>query len=161
MAPRRLTWMHGPALGTGGFPLVGHVHPNETKIPSRRPRRHSRASVSWAVVVKAGRRVFLLQAVNVSGRGAKVRPTERLSEGQVAWLHFHRPNGASFDVEAIVWRVDRDGLACLFTEDHQRRLTRLLAPVTGASPVLWSAALVRQHRDCWGTARAVPRWPAA
>jgi hypothetical protein len=27
---------------------------------------------------------------------------------------------SSFDVEAIVWRVDRDGLAFFSAEDHQR-----------------------------------------
>jgi len=129
-----------PTLESGGFPPVRHVHPNETKS-SPRLRRHPRASVSWPVVVEAGRRIFLLQAVNVSGRGAKVRPTERLGEGHVARLHFHPPDGSSFDVEAIVWRVDRDGLAFFFTADHQRRLTRLLAEVAGAAPALWTSAL--------------------
>ena len=129
-----------PALEEGGVSPVRHVHPNETRI-SPRLRRYPRASVSWPVVMEAGRRIFLLQAVNVSGRGAKVRPTERLGEGHVARLHFHPPNGSSFDVEAIVWRVDRDGLAFFFTDDHQRRLTQLLAEVAGASPALWTSPL--------------------
>jgi hypothetical protein len=91
--------------------------------------------VSWPVVVEAGKRFFLLRAVNVSGRGAKVIPTERLEEGSVAQLHFHPPDGSSLDVEAIVWRVDRDGLAFFFTEDHQRRLATLLAQVAGPALV--------------------------
>src|SRR5712664_4039499 len=114
-----------PALERGGFPPVPHVHPNETKI-SPRLRRHPRASVSWPVVVEAGRRIFLLQAVNVSGRGAKVRPTERLGEGSVARLHFHPPDGSSLDVEAIVWRVDLDGLAFCLTDDNDHRVTTRL-----------------------------------
>ncbi len=130
-----------PALEKGGSPPIRHVHPDETKILPRQLRRHPRASVSWPVVVEAGRRIFLLQAVNVSGRGAKVRPTERLGEGHVARLHFHPPDGSSFDVEAIVWRVDRDGLAFFFTADHQRHLTHLLAEIAGASPALWTSAL--------------------
>jgi hypothetical protein len=69
------------------------------------------------VVVEAGRRIFLLQAVNVSGRGAKVRPTERLGEGHVVRLAF------------------------FFTDDHQRRLAHLLAEVAVASPALWTSAL--------------------
>lgn len=129
-----------PPLEEGGVPPVRHVHPNEPRM-SPRLRRYPRASVSWPVVMEAGRRIFLLQAVNVSGRGAKVRPTERLGEGHVARLHFHPPNGSSFDVEAIVWRVDRDGLAFFFTDDHQRRLTQLLAEVAGASPALWTSPL--------------------
>ena len=126
----------------GGFPPVRHVHPNETEISRRQLRRYPRASVSWPVVVEAGRRIFLLQAVNVSGRGAKVRPTERLDEGHVSQLHFHPPDGSSFDVEAIVWRIDRDGLAFFFVEDHQRRLTHLLAEIAGASPTLCTSALI-------------------
>jgi hypothetical protein len=95
----------------------------------RRPRQYPRFNVSWPVVVEAGKRFFLLRTVNVSGRGAKARPTERLGEGSVAQLHFHPPDGSSLDVEAIVWRVEADGLAFFFTDDHQRRLTTLLAPV--------------------------------
>ena len=129
-----------PALEEGGFSPVRHVHTNQTRI-SPRLRRYPRVSVSWPVVMEAGRRIFLLQAVNVSGRGAKVRPTERVGEGHVARLHFHPPNGSSLDVEAIVWRVDRDGLAFFFTDDHQRRLTQLLAEVAGASPGLWTSPL--------------------
>ena len=97
--------------------------------------------MSWPVVVEAGKRFFLLRAVNVSGRGAKVIPTERLDEGSVAQLHFHPPNGSSLDVEAIVWRVDRDGLAFFFTEDHQRRLATLLGQVAEAPPALVASTL--------------------
>ena len=112
----------------------------EYEIP-RRPRRCPRFSVSWPVVVEVGKRFFLLQAVNVSGRGAKVRPTERLAEGSVAQLHFHPPTGPALDVEAIVWRVDLDGLAFAFTGDNQSRLTTLLAQLGGAPPALWVSTL--------------------
>lgn len=107
----------------------------------RRPRRYPRLNVSWPVVVEAGKRFFLLEAVNVSGRGAKVRPTERLAEGSVAQLHFHPPNGSALDVEAIVWRVDPEGLAFFFTADHERRLATVLAQLAGAPPVLWTSTL--------------------
>jgi hypothetical protein len=62
-------------------------------------------------------------------------------EGSVAQLHFHPPNGSSFDVEAIVWRVDRDGPAFFFTDDHQRRPATLLAQLAGASPARWTSTL--------------------
>lgn len=110
------------------------------EIP-RGPRRCPRFSVSWPVVVEVGKRFFLLQAVDVSGRGARVRPTERLSEGSVARLHFHPPTGPSLDVEAIVWRADQDGLSFVFTDDNQSRLTTLLAQLGGTPPALWAATL--------------------
>ena len=98
-------------------------------------------SVIRPVVVEAGKRFFLLRAVNVSGGGAKVRPTERLGEGSVAQLHFHPPDGSSLDIEAILWRVDLDGLAFCFTADHQRRLGTLLTQLAEASPALWTPTL--------------------
>jgi PilZ domain len=107
----------------------------------RRTRRYPRFEVSWPVVVEVGRRFYLLQAVDVSGRGARVRPTERLGEGTVARLHFHPPTGPSFDVEAVVWRVDPRGLSFLFTADNQRRLTALLAHLPAASRALWTSTL--------------------
>ncbi len=106
----------------------------------QRTRRYPRFDVSWPVVVEAGQRFFLLQTVNVGGRGARVRPTERLGEGSVARLHFHPPAGPSFDVDAVVWRVDPDGLAFIFTTDHQSRLTALLAELPEAPPV-WTSTL--------------------
>ena len=134
-----------PGSGTDGSPATRPVHSNaalrEGYATQRRPRRYPRFTVSWPVVVEAGKRVFLLQAVNVSGRGAKVGPTERLGEGSVAQLHFHPPDGSSLDVEAIVWRVDRDGLAFFFTDDHQRRLTTLLGQLAGVPPALWTTPL--------------------
>jgi len=136
-----------PGSGTDGSPAPRPVHSNAVLLAGagsgtrRRPRRYPRFNVAWPVVVEAGKRFFLLQAVDVSGRGAKVRPTERLSEGSVAQLHFHPPDGSSLDVEAIVWRVDRDGLAFFFTNDHQRRLGTLLAQLAGAPPALWRSTL--------------------
>jgi PilZ domain-containing protein len=124
--------------GTNGSPATHPVHSHtalrggEGSAILRRPRRYPRFTVSWPVVVEAGKQFFLLQAVDVSGRGAKVRPTERLGEGSVAQLHFHPPDGSSLDVEAIVWRVDPDGLAFCFTADHQRRLS----PCSRSSPGL-------------------------
>lgn len=109
------------------------------EIP-RGSRRCPRFSVSWPVVVEVGKRFFLRQAVNVSGRGARVRPTERLSEGSVARLHFRPPTGPSLDVEAIVWRADPDGLSFLFTDDSQSRLTTLLVQLGGTPPAPWAAA---------------------
>jgi hypothetical protein len=136
-----------PGSGTDGSTATRPVHSHaalrggEEYGTPRRPRKYPRFNVSWPVVVEAGKRFFLLQAVNVSGRGAKVRPTERLGEGSVAHLHFHPPDGSSLDVDAIVWRVDRDGLAFFFTDDHQRRLATLLAQVAGAPPALGASTL--------------------
>ena len=93
-------------------------------------RRHPRSDVSWLVVVEAGKRRFLLQTVDISARGAKVRPRERLDIGTPAQLRFRPPDGTPFNVPALVWRTDSDGLAFLFMGDilvRLRRTGRLLA----------------------------------
>jgi hypothetical protein len=87
-------------------------------------RRHPRTDVSWLVVVEAGKRRFLLQTVDISARGAKVRPKERLDIGTPAQLRFRPPDGSPFNVPALVWRADSDGLAFLFMGDIQDRLRR-------------------------------------
>jgi PilZ domain len=136
-------------LGSGpnGALAVRPVHPTGAisgrhgyEIP-RQLRQYSRTTVSWPVVVEAGKRLFLLQAVNLSARGAKVRPTERLGEGSLARLHFHPPDGSSLEVEAIVWRVDLDGLAFCFTDDNDRRVTTRLVQLAGAPPRLGTLEL--------------------
>src|SRR5258708_12977398 len=84
-----------PGSGTDGSPATRPVHSNaalrEGYATQRRPRRYPRFTVSWPVVVEAGKRGFLLQAVNVSGRGAKVGPTDRLREGSLPPLPLHPP----------------------------------------------------------------------
>src|SRR6202022_142176 len=68
-----------PGSGTDGFPAPRPVHSNAVLLAGagsgtrRRPRRYPRFNVAWPVVVEAGKRFFLLQAVDVSGRGAKLR----------------------------------------------------------------------------------------
>ncbi len=86
-------------------------------------RRDIRSEVSWPVVVQVGNRIFLCQTVNVSARGTKVRPHERLSEGTVAQLHFHPPAKEPLDVPAIMWRNDPDGMAFFFIGDSRPKLS--------------------------------------
>src|ERR1700741_4837681 len=87
-------------------------------------RRHPRSDVSWLVVVEAGKRRFLAPTVEISGRGARVRPREPPDIGTPAQLRFRPPDGSPFNVPALVWRPDSDGLAFLFMGDIQNRLRR-------------------------------------
>jgi hypothetical protein len=52
--------------------------------------------------------------------GAKVRTKARLATGTTAQLELVSPEGSPLRVEAVVWRVDSDGLAFLFRQaiDH-------------------------------------------
>ena len=78
-------------------------------------RRYPRAKVAWPVVLEVGDRHFHLQTVNLSPMGTKVGPVEApLEVGSSAKLSIRPPNGRALDVNAIVWRADRDGSAFFF-----------------------------------------------
>jgi hypothetical protein len=78
-------------------------------------RRYPRAKVTWPVTLEVGDRLFELQTVNLSPMGTKVALVEGLLEiGSSAKLRICPPNGRILDVNAIVWRADRDGSAFFF-----------------------------------------------
>jgi len=78
-------------------------------------RRYPRAKVAWPVVLEVGDRHFQLQTVNLSPMGTKVGLVEApLEVGSPAKLRIRPPNGRTLDVNAIVWRSDRDGSAFFF-----------------------------------------------
>ena len=53
--------------------------------------------------------------IDLSPGGAKVRLTEPLKEGTRGRLYFLPPRWRARTVEAIVWRVDLDGIVLRFT----------------------------------------------
>jgi len=78
-------------------------------------RRYPRAKVAWPVVLEVGGRHFNIQTMNLSPMGTKVGLVEALLEiGSSAKLRIRPPNGRILDVNAIVWRSDRDGSAFFF-----------------------------------------------
>jgi hypothetical protein len=84
--------------------------------PPRHDRRqHPRIRVEWSVIVKAGTNQYLGRSVNVSTHGAKVRTSARLKLGAAVQLDFVPPDGPPLRVQALVWRVDPDGMAFLFS----------------------------------------------
>ena len=56
--------------------------------------------------------------------GVKIRTTARLATGTAAQLELVSSEGSQIRVEAVVWRVDRDGLAFLFRKAIQHPLLR-------------------------------------
>jgi PilZ domain-containing protein len=86
-------------------------------IREREPdlRRHPRARVSWPVTVEVDDQRLHLETVNLSPFGAKLRLADStLRPGTAAHLCFLPPGGRPLDVQAIVWRIDRDGPAFFF-----------------------------------------------
>jgi hypothetical protein len=62
--------------------------------------------------------------LDISPFGAKVRTNTQLKTGTSVQLEIVPPEGPPLRVGAMVWRVDRDGLAFLFSSGIQHRLLR-------------------------------------
>jgi hypothetical protein len=80
----------------------------------RTRRINRRANVSWTVFAQVRGQRFRFHTVDVSARGAKLRPKGDLQAGQSLTLQFVKPNGRPVRVAAMVWRVDADGLGVFF-----------------------------------------------
>ncbi len=94
-----------------------------TTQPRRQNRRqHPRIREAWPVIVKVGTKRYLARSVDISTHGAKVRINARLKTGTTVQLELVPPDGSPLRVGALVWRVDADGLAFLFSHAIQHRL---------------------------------------
>jgi hypothetical protein len=64
------------------------------------------------VIVEVDDRLLQGETLDLAAFGAKLRLDEHLVEGTVATLHIKPPHDPPIDLEAIVWRTDKDG--CVF-----------------------------------------------
>ena len=83
--------------------------------PQQDRRQRPRIRVAWPVIVKTGTSRYLAKSVDVSTHGAKIRIKARLKTGTMVQLELVPPDGPSLRTDALVWRVDADGLALLFS----------------------------------------------
>ena len=78
-------------------------------------RRHSREAGRWPIVLETREGWLLrLPLINLSPGGAKVRLMERLTEGTRGRVYFLPPHWDPRVIEAIVWRIDLDGIVLRF-----------------------------------------------
>jgi hypothetical protein len=83
-------------------------------------RRHPRAKVNWPVTVEVDGEALQTETMNLSPFGAKLAHRHvAFTPGRWAHLRFHPGARESFDVQAIVWRIDPDGDAFFFTSSEE------------------------------------------
>jgi hypothetical protein len=87
-------------------------------------RQYPRTRVSWSIVVNIGASRYLSRSLDISPFGAKVRTNARLKTGTSVQLEVVPPEGPPLRVGAVVWRVDADGLAFVFSSGIKHRLLR-------------------------------------
>jgi PilZ domain len=87
----------------------------QTSSQHQRTRRiNRRANVSWTVFARVRGQRCRFHTVDVSVRGAKLRPRLDVLPGTSLTLQFVKSNGRRVRVAAMVWRVDPDGLGVFF-----------------------------------------------
>jgi hypothetical protein len=80
-------------------------------------RRYSREAGLGPVVLETREGWLLrLPVIDLSPGGAKVRFTERLTEGKRGRVYFLPPHWHPRMVEAVVWRIDLDGIVLRFSD---------------------------------------------
>jgi len=89
-------------------------------------RQQPRTRVAWPVLIKLGTDRYLSMSVDVSTHGTKVRTNARLQTGTAVQLELVPPEGPPIRVGALVWRIDTDGLALMFSRNIQHRLIRVV-----------------------------------
>lgn len=86
----------------------------KTIEPEQDARRCPRQRVSWLVTVAAGSRRYQGRTKDVSASGAKILLKERPPLGAEVGLCFRPPGRRPVETRALVWRLDGEGLACMF-----------------------------------------------
>lgn len=91
-------------------------------------RRCPRQQVSWLVTVAAGSRQFQGRTKDVSASGAKILLKERPALGVEVGLCFRPPGRRPVETRALVWRLDSEGLACMFVGTQKPEFLEAVTP---------------------------------
>lgn len=97
-------------------------------------RRSPRQRVSWLVTVAAGPRLFQGRTRDVSASGAKILLKERPPLGAEVALSFRPPGRRPVETRALVWRLDAEGLACMFVGTQSAEFLAAMTPRSAATP---------------------------
>lgn len=95
-------------------------------------RRAPRQQVSWLVTVAAGTRSYQGRTKDVSASGAKILLKERPPLGTEVALQLRPPGRRPLETRAIVWRLDSEGLACMFVGTQGPEFLAAVTPRTVA-----------------------------
>lgn len=94
---------------------TGRRQPTESRPPES--RRHPREAGRSPIVLETDNGWLLrLPVIDLSPGGAKVRLTRRLTEGEGGRVYFLSPHWHPRVVEAVVWRIDLDGIVLRFND---------------------------------------------
>lgn len=108
--------------------------PGKPFDPEQEQRRCPRQRVSWLVTVSAGKRSIQGRTRDVSASGAKILVKDRPALGVEVGLSFRPPGRRPVSTRALVWRLDPDGLACMFVGTQEPDFIAAVTPRVAAPP---------------------------
>ena len=102
--------------------------------PEHDARRCARQQVSWLVTVAAGPRQFQGRTRDISASGAKILLKEHPPLGAEVGLRFRPPGRRPVETRALVWRLDAEGLACMFVGTQTSEFLAAVTPRMAPTP---------------------------
>jgi hypothetical protein len=106
---------------------------SEASPASPDARRCPRQRVSWLVTVAVGSHLYQGRTRDLSASGAKILLKERLALGTQVSLRFRPPGRPAVQTPAIVWRLDTEGVACMFVGEQTAEFLATVTPPRQAS----------------------------
>jgi len=106
----------------------------KTIEPEQDQRRHPRQRVSWLVTIATGSRQYQGRTKDVSASGAKILLKERPPLGTEVGLCFRPPGRRPVETRALVWRLDGEGLACMFVGTQGADFLAAVTPRRESTP---------------------------
>jgi len=107
---------------------------NRTVEPEQDARRCARQRVSWLVTVVAGHRQFQGRTKDISASGAKILLKDRPPLGAEVGLSFRPPGRRPLETRALVWRLDAEGIACMFVGTQPPEFLQAVTPRMAPAP---------------------------
>jgi hypothetical protein len=106
--------------------------PGKSFDADQEQRRCPRQRVSWLVTVAAGNRSIQGLTRDVSASGAKILVKDRPALGVEIGLSLRPPGRRPVSTRALVWRLDPDGLACMFVGTQEADFLAAVTPRVAA-----------------------------
>jgi len=91
-------------------------------------RRYPRQRVSWLVTLAAGSRQYQGRTKDISASGAKILLKERPPLGTEVALSFRPPGVRPVETRGLVWRLDTEGVACMFVGTQTAEFLEAVTP---------------------------------
>src|SRR5262249_3845956 len=118
----------GPERRPGDMAMAARQSRGRAWDGKQDARRFPRQTVSWIFSVSTGSGQLQGRTKDTSAAGAKILLDERLPLGSQVLLQFRPPGRSAVETQALVWRLDVDGFACVFVGSPGAKFLETVTP---------------------------------